>query len=183
MAGGVARRSTQRAVAEFRSKRSIILDTYQPAGVGSRHEHQPQTGRRPLSAWTLVSRALRRRCPNCGEADIFASWWSLRERCPTCGIVFNREEGFFLGAYAINLLIAEFLGMAAVIYLLVQTDFSLLVQEVIAITVAVGLPLLCYPFSRTLWMALDHYLHPSGITERQLRHGEVAGSGDGAPRD
>lgn len=133
--------------------------------------------RRAPRGRTLLARALRRRCPHCGGRDIFANWWTLRDSCPTCGLVFNREEGFFLGAYAVNLLIAEFLGMAAVAYLLIRTDFSLLAQEAIAVTVAVALPLLCYPFSRTLWMALDQFLHPTGVTERQLRHGEITGAG------
>ena len=68
----------------------------------------PRGGRRLLA---LVGRALRRRCPYCGGGGIFRGWFSLRERCPTCGVAFEREDGYFLGAYAVNLIVAEFVGI------------------------------------------------------------------------
>ncbi len=119
-------------------------------------------------AWTLLRRALGRRCPQCGASGIFRRWFSLAERCPRCGYVFVREEGYFLGAYAINLIVAEFIGLGAVVYLLIKTDFSLWVQEAIAVTTAVALPIIFFPYSRTLWMALDLLIHRD-VSERQLR--------------
>jgi len=137
----------------------------------------PKTaGRRAL---TLLGRALLLHCPYCGGPSIFKNWWTLKDRCPTCGIAFDREEGFFLGAYAINLLIAEFLGLGAAIVLLVRANLSLLPMELIAVAVAIGLPLLFFPFSRTLWLALDAFLHPAGIRERQLRRHELPADAEG----
>ena len=75
--------------------------------------------------------------------------------CPNCQTRFEREDGYFLGAYAINLIIAEFLGLGAVLVFLFQMDLSLLMTEAIAIATAVGLPVLFFPWSRMLWMALD----------------------------
>ncbi|GIW04329.1 MAG: hypothetical protein KatS3mg059_0949 [Thermomicrobiales bacterium] len=118
--------------------------------------------------WTLLRRALGRRCPQCGARGIFRRWFSLAECCPRCGYIFVREEGYFLGAYAINLIVAEFIGLGAVVYLLIKTDFSLWVQEAIAVTTAVALPVIFFPYSRTLWMALDLLIHRD-VSERQLR--------------
>src|SRR5215218_3072810 len=87
--------------------------------------------------WTLVSRAVRRRCPNCGGKGIFANWFSLKEACPTCGAVFVREEGYFLGAYALNLIIAEFIGLGFVLVILFNLDLSLWEQEAIAVSAAI----------------------------------------------
>lgn len=127
--------------------------------------------------WALLTRALRRRCPYCGSPGIFRTWFSLHETCPRCGASFNREDGYFLGAYAINLIVAEFLGLGLVIFLLVKTDLRLLWMEIIAVAVAVGLPLLFFPFARTLWMALDLFVNRK-TSERYLRGREMTGSGD-----
>ena len=108
----------------------------------------------------LVGRALRRRCPYCGGAGIFTGWWTLRERCPSCGTSFEREEGYFLGGYALNLIFAEFLGLGTVVALMIYTDLSVIELQVIGVAVMIGLPLLLFPYSRTLWMALDLAVHP-----------------------
>ena len=115
---------------------------------------------------TLVGRALGRRCPYCGTGGVFSSFWTLRDRCPHCGVPFEREEGYFLGAYAVNLLGAEFLGFAFVLALLIRTDLSTLALQIIAVVVAVGLPLLGYPYARSLWMVIDLMIHRP---ERHLR--------------
>jgi uncharacterized protein (DUF983 family) len=117
---------------------------------------------------TLLSRAARRVCPYCGQVKVFKNWFSIERYCPACGVRFEREDGYFLGAMAVNLIVAEMVGMSAVIVLLLQRDMSLIWQEALAITVAVGMPLLFYPFSRTFWMAIDLYFDKE-LTRSTLR--------------
>ena len=121
----------------------------------------------------LLGRAIRRHCPYCGADGIFAGWWSLRDQCPSCGVSFEREEGYFLGAYALNLLVAEVLGLGIALVLIFKTRLSqapLLWQELVAVSFAVALPLLFFPYSRTTWMALDLLLHPPvAESERRAR--------------
>ena len=74
--------------------------------------------------------------------------------------MFARESGYFLGAYALNLVIAEFLAMGVLVVLLVWTDWEWWVIELIVIPLAVALPILFFPFSRSLWMAFDLVFHP-----------------------
>lgn len=110
-----------------------------------------------------MRRAITRRCPYCGGPDVFDGYLSLREQCPTCGVTFEREEGYFLGGYALNLVVAEFLGLGLAIWLLFKTDLrelDLIWQEAIAVFLAVSFPLILFPFSRTVWVALDLVLHP-----------------------
>lgn len=108
----------------------------------------------------LLSRAVRLRCPLCGATKIFTSPFSLRRCCPRCGYSFEREEGYFLGAYALNLVVAEVLGLGVIVRLLLRSDLSVTAQEAIAIPAAIILPIVFFPFSRTSWMALDLMLHP-----------------------
>lgn len=128
-------------------------------------------------ARVVLSRALRRRCPYCGGGGIFAGWWTLRERCPSCQVQFVREDGYFLGAYALNLVFAEFLGLGIALYLLFGTDLGDLPlgwQMVLAGGLAVIFPILLFPYSRTIWMALDLMFNPPGDDpERYFRGSEM----------
>jgi uncharacterized protein (DUF983 family) len=105
-------------------------------------------------------RALRRRCPYCGGGNVFASWFEIRKRCPTCGVTYAYETGYFLGSYAINLVVTELIAAAIVIGLIVWTDLSVLQMQIAAVVLAVGMPLLFYPTALLLWVALDVTFHP-----------------------
>jgi uncharacterized protein (DUF983 family) len=131
----------------------------------------------PQETWSrsvvTMRRALGRRCPYCGSHGIYDGYFALRERCPRCGIRFEREEGYFLGAYALNLIVAEFLGLGLAILLIFKTDLrnlQLLWQEVIAVALAIAFPVALFPFSRTVWIAMDLIFHPPVRgSEQQLR--------------
>ena len=125
----------------------------------------------------VLARALKRQCPYCGGGNIFSSWWTLKETCPSCGVSFNREEGYFLGAYALNLILAEFLALGLALYLLFATglrDLPLGVQMVIAGALAALFPIVLFPYARTLWMAIDLVANPPGDNpERYLRQHDL----------
>ncbi|MGH2614182.1 MAG: DUF983 domain-containing protein [Thermomicrobiales bacterium] len=140
----------------------------------------------PSRTWnrlvTTMIRALTRRCPYCGGRGIYDGYLALRPVCPICGVRFEREEGYFLGAYALNLIVAEFLGLGLAILLIFRTDLrhlDLIWQEAVAVALAVAFPLLFFPYSRTVWIAMDLGFHPPGPdTERQLRREHVRQSED-----
>ena len=69
---------------------------------------------------------------------------------------------------------AEGSTVAVVVLLMAFTDLALLPLEAIAVGLAVGLPILFYPYSRTLWMVLDLMLDPpERQPERRLRAHEM----------
>jgi uncharacterized protein (DUF983 family) len=111
---------------------------------------------------TKVGRALLLHCPRCGSGGVVRTWFSLHQRCPNCGLAFGRGEDsdYWLGAYAINLVLAE--GLAAVIALAMLwiTWPRYLAAQVTGMTLAVLLPILLFPFSRTLWLACDLSFRP-----------------------
>lgn len=123
---------------------------------------------------TLVGRALNRRCPYCGGGNIFSNYFTIKTICPTCEVRFEREDGYFLGGYALNLVFSEFIGLGLAVYLLFFTamkHWPLLQQEIVAVSLAVLFPLALFPFSRTVWMALDLTLNPP--EENQERYFSV----------
>ena len=130
-----------------------------------------------------MRRAVTRRCPYCASPGIYDGYFALRERCPRCGVRFEREEGYFLGAYALNLIVAEFLGLGLAIILIFKTDLrdlQLIWQELIAVTLAIAFPVAFFPYSRTVWIAMDLAFHPPWHdSERQLR-GTIVERDDGS---
>ena len=109
----------------------------------------------------LFVRALRLRCPVCGRGKLFASWFRMYESCSWCGHHFEREEGYFVGAMALNLIVTEVIILAAVIVLLVA-HVPILPAIVIGVILGVGGPLLFFRHARSFWMALDLIIHPLG---------------------
>ena len=94
----------------------------------------------------------------------------MADRCPGCGYQFAREEGFFLGAYVMNLAIAQGLVMVlavipTIIMLNANPDASLVPVIAGGLIGAVLAPLFFYPYSRTLWVAIELTLRPRDEAE------------------
>src|SRR4030095_762114 len=63
-------------------------------------------------AWQALVCAVRQRCPQCRKGPLSATrfGFKLHERCPVCGLKFDRGNGYFTGAWALNLVLAEFVA-------------------------------------------------------------------------
>ena len=77
--------------------------------------------------------------------------------CPRCGLHFEREEGYWAGALAINIIIIGGLFVVAFVIALALTLPDVPVGPLLAILVPVMIigPIVAYPFSKTLWVAID----------------------------
>lgn len=109
----------------------------------------------------MLGRAVRRRCARCG-APAFDSYFALREDCARCGLHFEREEGYWVGALIINTTVAFgtflvlFVGGIAVSW----PDVPWTVLGVVTVVAMAVVPLVFYPLSKTLWMAVELSWHP-----------------------
>ncbi len=128
--------------------------------------------------WKMIGRALLRHCPRCGSGRLFVRWFRMVEHCPRCGHRFARqaEDGFFLGAYVLNLAVTE-TALASVLFgyvvVLARSDEGAPLWPVLvaAGVVAVALPLAFYPFAKTLWAAIDLVMRPMGAEEAGATRG------------
>lgn len=114
-------------------------------------------------ATRILSRAAARRCPNCGSANVFRNYLAQREACPACALKMDRgEKDFFIGAYTINLIIAELLvffgGMAVLVRTWPEVPWTGLMWGLAALMVVA--PIALYPYSRQLWLACDLIFRP-----------------------
>ncbi len=112
---------------------------------------------------TLFARALRRRCPICGGGPLFVNWLRMKDHCPSCGIRMRRgEDGYTLGALWFNLFLAELITTTSFVVTLARTwptpPWDLL--QIIGPIEAIIMPLLVWPFARTLFLAFDLCVRP-----------------------
>lgn len=120
--------------------------------------------------WTvMVRRGLRRCCARCGGGTVFRSRYRLADRCPTCGHRFEREPGFFLGAWFLNFMLVEavhfVLVMAFILWKSAHPEAGLTMPLVVGIATGVALPIVCYPWSQTVWAAIDLAMTPLELRE------------------
>jgi uncharacterized protein (DUF983 family) len=121
---------------------------------------------------TKFRRALLLRCPRCGGRGIMRGWLHMRDACPTCGLMLERGESsdFWIGAYVFNLAAGEVVAFGIPILWVILTwpNPPWTAIEIVAVILAIGLPFLFFPFSRTLWLAWD-------LSFRPFEPGDVAG--------
>ncbi len=115
-----------------------------------------------------LGRAMILRCPWCGSWRTFRKGWFTRvPRCRTCGIRWRREVGFELGAVTINTIVTF-----GALTLFMVVGFVMTVPDVPVLPFVVGLmavgilmPILIYPFTYTIWLAIDLSVHPPDDAE------------------
>jgi uncharacterized protein (DUF983 family) len=132
------------------------------------------------SAATAVVRGLTRRCPRCGSGRLFRRWLRIRDRCPRCGLRLEREEGGFLGAMTINYGVTTFAWLVLlVVWLVVDLpDVRVVPLTVVSILLVGVFPLVFFPFSKTLWAAVDYLVYRSSPDYR-TRDAAERSSGNG----
>jgi hypothetical protein len=105
-----------------------------------------------------LSRALRLRCPACGQSSIAGRPFRIRHHCGNCRALFRREEGFFVGAILANLATTEvvILIVCAVWLLIVGSSY----ESILPGLFVVGLlfPVAFYHHSWSLWLGFDYLI-------------------------
>lgn len=123
----------------------------------------------PPGLLRLFGRALLLRCPACGGHPIFTNWIRMAERCPGCNLALSRNEsGYSLGGFWLNMLFAEGTTILLFIGTLVATwpDAPWTLLQYGLPVLALLSPLVFFPFSKTLFLALDLTVRPASPDER-----------------
>ena len=101
----------------------------------------------------------------------------MRKSCPRCQLILDRgEDDYFLGGYTINFVTAELLAVfgGGVGILLTWPDVPWNWITWILILLMILFPILFYPISKTLWLAVDLIIRP-------LTPGDLVGHGKAGP--
>ena len=113
-------------------------------------------------------RALLARCPHCGDKNIWKKFGEPVANCPTCGYLYEREEGYWVGAMIVNIGAAMLVFMAVFVggMLITWPDVPWTVLLIATATLMVLGPILFYPQTKTIWVWLDLKVHPYEGEER-----------------
>jgi hypothetical protein len=96
--------------------------------------------------------------------------------CPRCGLHFEREAGYWTGALPINTILVGGAFTITFVIALILTIPNVPVAPLLAILVPIVLfgPLVTYPFSKTLWIAVDRAflqrMDPAERPDEQVGH-------------
>jgi len=138
---------------------------------------------RPLGrAARIARRAVALRCPRCGETPLFlggrpepgeapagavrrgaravARWFTMRRACALCGLVFERAQGYFVGAIYINYAVTTTIAVGGYFLLWSRTSLSTEAQLAIWIPFVLVFPVVFFRLSRSLWLALEYFVNP-----------------------
>jgi uncharacterized protein (DUF983 family) len=122
----------------------------------------PSTGK-------MIRRSLLRQCPRCANRSAwFTSWFKQGERCIGCGIKRTRDtDGHELGSMTVASVLNIVLIMAAIGIAIALTapDVPVLTLYIVLASAALVFPVLTWPVTHTLWMAIDLVARPMGVEE------------------
>ena len=122
----------------------------------------PSTGK-------MIRRSLLRQCPRCANRSAwFTSWFKQGDRCVGCGVKRTRDtDGHELGSMTIASVLNIVLIMAAigVAVAITAPDVPVLTLSIVLASAALVFPVLTWPITHTLWMAIDLIVRPVGVDE------------------
>ncbi|MFM7060974.1 MAG: DUF983 domain-containing protein [Actinomycetes bacterium] len=109
------------------------------------------------------------RCARCGSGHLFRRYFVMKPDCPRCGLHFEREQGYWTGALAFNIIATG--GLFTIIFVAVLAltlpDIPVIPVLAVALPIMAFGPIVFYPFSKTIWVAVDRaYLQRLDPNER-----------------
>jgi uncharacterized protein (DUF983 family) len=124
--------------------------------------------------WAIV----RQRCPRCFRGPVFRGVLVMNDPCPACGQVFQREEGYFLGAmYVSYVLGCVVLGGGYFAGVALFPDVHPWAICLALFAAYIPLMPLIYRYSRVIWLHLDYLVSPTSTSAtlyEKLREEEVS---------
>jgi uncharacterized protein (DUF983 family) len=129
----------------------------------------------PASKSRILWWGFTKRCARCGADRLFDRWFTIVDNCPRCGLHFEREEGYWAGALAINI------GLTAAVFAVVfivgvaftAPDVPVVEMLAVLVPLMIIVPIVYYPFSKTVWIAIDRallqHLDPRERLDEQMR--------------
>ena len=126
--------------------------------------NSPTPAPRPL-LWTSIGRALRLRCPRCGEGRLFAGLFRMLSHCSHCRLKYEQAPGFFLGSAYFNYGLTALILMATYTSLHFGVGLSHRALTPWLIAFCVLFPLFFFRYARSLWLAMDCYFDVTGSSQ------------------
>jgi uncharacterized protein (DUF983 family) len=105
---------------------------------------------------------LRARCPRCRRGRVFKGLLEMNDPCPECGLLFQREEGYFLGAMYVSYVLG--CAIVGVAFFVAQALWPEVPAMLLCFALLAGyIPLMpwIYRYSRVIWLHFDQLMSPN----------------------
>jgi uncharacterized protein (DUF983 family) len=122
--------------------------------------------------WKALAAMVRQRCPRCFRGRMFRGSFAMNDPCPECGLVFQREEGYFLAAMYVSYALSVVL-IGAAYWAVVTWLPGIGIVPTMLLTLLLYLPFVpaVFRYSRVIWIYLDRTFFPTdsaaGAYEKQ----------------
>jgi hypothetical protein len=95
---------------------------------------------------------------------MFRGPFAMNDPCPVCGLVFQREEGYFLGAMYVSYLLAVVI-LVPFYYLIAWLfpDWNGILVACVALVPYLPLMPAVFRYSRVIWVHAERAVDPSGV--------------------
>jgi uncharacterized protein (DUF983 family) len=118
-----------------------------------------------LRAWGCLKAILGARCPRCWTGKMFRSTLEMNDPCPICGLIFEREQGYFLGAMYFSYLISlTFLIAFYLLASLLLPGWNSAIVALIAVVPYLPFVPFVFRYSRVLWTYYDRAICPTELS-------------------
>jgi uncharacterized protein (DUF983 family) len=111
----------------------------------------------------MLGRAWHCVCPRCGVGALYRKDVRMYQHCPSCGLSYYPESGFYVGGMILNYIFTIWIVIAVYLVSLLLPDFlpwSINVRILLWMVFAIGLSLLFWRHTRSLWLALNYWIEP-----------------------
>jgi hypothetical protein len=102
---------------------------------------------------------------------LFRFWFRMIKQCPRCDLVFEQDEGSRLGSAMVNYAVVGATLVAYIVIGLISTlpepPVGPLILGGAGVTIAVAM--VFFPFSKTIWAAIDLVLHGFEVETKKPR--------------
>jgi len=112
-----------------------------------------------------LNRGLSLRCPVCGLGTLYSSFFRMRRECDHCGLVFAREQGYFIGAIYLNVAATESLIFVSYLAFVLANRAGDQITYTVLFALALILPIVFNRHARSLWLSIDYLLDPPASGE------------------
>ena len=84
----------------------------------------------------------------------------MQRACALCGMVFERAQGYFVGAIYINYSVSSVIAVAGFFVLWAWLDLTTAWQFAIWVPFLIVFPLWFFRYSRSFWLAIEYFVNP-----------------------
>ncbi len=108
----------------------------------------------------VLRSALLLKCPRCGAGALFDGFFRMCRECARCRLVFEREQGFFVGAIYVSYAFTVVIAIAGFFLLDHYAKLSLPRQLALWGAFAIFFPIVFFRHSRSLWLGVAYLFDP-----------------------